>query len=120
MVAGETMRARTITLSMRVLLVIAVVALGATTGPVGRAMGKPGVTPVPCPAQDWQYADPAFEALAGAKAFFGRYDGGLYRVEIPDAWNGELVLYAHGFVSNAGSNGSMLRVGNHSIREHVL
>jgi len=25
------------------------------------------------------------------------YDGGLYRIEIPDTWNGELVLYAHGY-----------------------
>jgi hypothetical protein len=84
------------------------------------AMGKPGVTPVPCPTQEWQYSDPAFEALAGAKAFFGRYDGGLYRIEIPDRWNGELALYAHGFVSNAGANGSMLRVQNHSIRAHLI
>jgi dienelactone hydrolase len=84
------------------------------------AMGKPGVTPVPCPTQEWQLGDPAFEASAGAKAFFGRYDGGLYRIEIPDNWNGELVLYAHGFVSNAGQNGSNLRVGNHPIREHLI
>ncbi len=84
------------------------------------AMGKPGVTPVPCPTQEWQLADPAFDALPGAKAFFGKYDGGIYRIEIPDAWNGDFVLYAHGFVSNAGQNGSNLRVGNHPIREHLI
>ena len=87
--------------------------------PVG-AMGKPGVTPVPCPTQEWQAADPAFDALPGAKAFSGKYDGGIYRVEIPDNWNGDFVLYAHGFVSNAGQNGSNLRVGNHPIREHLI
>src|SRR3954451_16080740 len=87
--------------------------------PIG-AMGKPGVTPVPCPTQDWQIADPAFDALPGAKAFSGKYDGGIYRVEIPDDWNGDFVLYAHGFVSNAGQNGSNLRVGNHPIREHLV
>ena len=38
--------------------------------------------------------DPAFDALPGAKAFFGKYDGGLYKHEIPDNWNGELALYA--------------------------
>ena len=30
---------------------------------------------------------------------FGQYEGGVYKIEIPDNWNGELVLYAHGFVS---------------------
>jgi hypothetical protein len=35
------------------------------------AMGKPGVTPVPCPTQEWQLGDPAFEASSGAKAIFG-------------------------------------------------
>ena len=84
------------------------------------AMGKPGVTPVPCPTQQWQLGDPTFEALPGAKAFFGKYDGGIYRIEIPEKWNGEFVLYAHGFVSNAGQNGSNLRVGNDPIREHLI
>ena len=81
------------------------------------AVGRPGITPVPCPQQEWQLGDPKFDALPGAKAFFGQYEGGIYRVEIPDSWNGEFVLYAHGFVSNAGTNGSALRVGNSPIRE---
>ena len=84
------------------------------------ALGRPGITPVPCPTQEWQIGDPAFEALPGAKAFFGKYDGGIYRIEIPDTWNGEFVLYAHGFVSNGGANGSALRVGNSPIREHLI
>jgi acetyl esterase/lipase len=95
---------------------IAIAASSRTTG----ALGRPGVTPVPCPQQEWQIGDPAFEALPGAKAFFGQYDGGIYRIEIPDSWNGELALYAHGFVSNAGANGSALRVGNSPIREHLI
>jgi pimeloyl-ACP methyl ester carboxylesterase len=82
--------------------------------------GRPGITPVPCPEQTWQFGDAAFEGLEHAKAFFGRYDGGLYRIEIPDTWNGELVLYAHGFVGNGGATGSLLRVGNHSIRDHLI
>lgn len=85
-----------------------------------RALGKPGITPVPCPEQEWQHDDPSFDALPGAKAFSGRYDGGLYKIEIPAHWNGELVLYAHGFVANSGANGSRLRVGNHPIREHLI
>jgi len=84
------------------------------------ALGKPAITPAPCPQQEWQRGDAAFDALPGAKAFFGQYEGGLYRIEIPDAWNGELVLYAHGYVANQGQNGSALRVGNHSIREHLI
>jgi pimeloyl-ACP methyl ester carboxylesterase len=83
-------------------------------------VGKPGVTPVPCPQQEWRLGDAAFDALPGAKAFFGKYAGGLYRVEIPDNWNGDLVLFAHGFVASTGENGAMLRVGTHRFREHVV
>src|SRR5262245_58316723 len=68
----------------------------------------------------WTLGDPAFEALPGAKAISGVYDGGLYRIEVPEKWNGELVLFAHGFVPNAGPNGSNLRVGVHRIREHLI
>ena len=82
------------------------------------ALGKPGVTPVPCPQQEWQLGEAAFEALPGAKASFGKYDGGLYRIEIPEKWNGELVLFAHGFVPNTGPQGATLRVGMHRFREH--
>ena len=95
------------------------IGLSAATHELG-AMGKPGVTPIPCAGQGWQTADPAFDALAGAKAFFGHYDGGVYRIEIPEKWNGELVLFAHGFVAAAGPNGSTLRVGNHPVREHLV
>ncbi len=99
--------------------VVALVAISASTR-TPLALGKPGVTPLPCPQQEWQHGDAAFEAVSGAKAFFGKYDGGLYRIEIPDPWNGELVLFAHGFVPNAGPNGSTLRVGNHRFREHLV
>ena len=85
-----------------------------------RAVGRPGVTPIPCPVQGWQSNDPAFDALPGARAFFGQNENGLYRIEIPETWNGELVLYAHGFVSNAGAQGANLRVGNMPIREHLI
>src|SRR3954447_18960944 len=98
--------------------VVAGVALSATRETA--ALGRPGITPVPCPTQEWQPGDPKFDALPGARAFFGSYDGGLYRIEIPDNWNGELVLYAHGFVSNGGAQGSALRVGNSPIREHQI
>ncbi len=83
-------------------------------------VGRPGITPVACPAQTWAPDDPAFEALPGARAFFGTYEGGIYRIEIPERWNGELMLSAHGFVSNGGPQGSRLRVGIPAIRQHLI
>jgi pimeloyl-ACP methyl ester carboxylesterase len=99
--------------------IVALIAIGESTRTTS-ALGKAGITPLPCPAQEWQPGDPAFEALPGAKAFFGTYDGGLYRIEIPAKWNGELVLFAHGFVANTGATGGNLRVGNHRFRDHLV
>lgn len=89
-------------------------------GAVVRATGRPGINPIGCPQQTWEFGGEAFDPLPGAKAFFGRYDGGLYRIEIPEHWNGELMLSAHGFVNNAGPQGSRLRVGAPGIREHLI
>jgi len=84
----------------------------AAAGVVANAeRGKPGIAPAPCPDQAWEQTDPTFAALPGAKASFGRYDGGVYRIEIPEKWNGELVLSAHGYVATSGAQGSRLRVG---------
>ena len=83
-------------------------------------VGRPGLTPVACPSQTWEPGEAPFEALPGAKAHFGSYDGGIYRIEIPAKWNGELMLSAHGFVSNAGPQGSRLRVNNPAIRQHLI
>jgi dienelactone hydrolase len=55
-----------------------------------RALGTSAGTPTTA-------RDPAFSALDGAKAYFGQLGKAAYRIEIPDAWNGELVMYAHGF-----------------------
>jgi hypothetical protein len=42
-----------------------------------------------------------FTAMAGATAFYGTYDGlqgeASYQIEVPDTWNGVLVMYAHGY-----------------------
>jgi fermentation-respiration switch protein FrsA (DUF1100 family) len=99
--------------------IFAALALYASTEPT-LASTRPGIAALPCPVQTWQPGDPAFDALPGAKAYFGKYDGGLYRIEIPDNWNGELALYAHGFVTNGGAEGSALRVGNSPIRDHLI
>src|SRR5258708_623703 len=109
------------TVRLRGLFVAAVAAfLAVLAASRPSALGRPGITPIPCPDQAWEFGDPQFEAVPGAKAFFGKYDGGLYRVEIPDNWNGELALYAHGFVSNGGANRWMLRGGTPPIREHLI
>jgi len=88
--------------------------------PATQAVGRPGITPIACPQQTWAPDNPAFEALPGARAFFGSYSGGIYRIEIPDKWNGELMLSAHGFVANAGDEGARLRVNPPGIREHLI
>jgi dienelactone hydrolase len=105
----------------RFLISAAFVAASAALWPVPSAgVGRPGITPVACPQQVWQPADPAFQALPGAKAYFGKYAGGIYRIEIPDRWNGELMLSAHGFTTNAGPRGSELRVGTPLFRDHLI
>ncbi len=50
----------------------------------------------------WTVVDPKFDALPNAKALFGSRDGVFggkyaYRIEVPTNWNGDLVMYAHGF-----------------------
>jgi hypothetical protein len=52
-------------------------------------------------AQGVQLADPAFDALPGAKADYGRLGGTVYQIEVPDDWNGRLFMYQHGFQSLA-------------------
>src|SRR5262245_37962278 len=105
----------------RFLVAAAFIAATSAFWPVPTAgVGRPGITPVACPQQTWQPTDASFTALPGAKAYFGQYDGGLYRIEIPDRWNGELMLSAHGFTTNAGPRGSELRVGLPLIREHLI
>ncbi len=113
-------------ISRAVVLAFLVAAFGAVATVPARELGKPGVTPVPCPDQRWEETDATFTALPGANAFFGHYDGGAYRVEIPDKWNGELVLWAHGYVANTGAQGSRLRVAVPGVgqaspfREHLI
>jgi len=62
----------------------------------------------------------AFEPLAGADSFYGRYDGihgeAAYRIEVPKDWNGMLVMYAHGYAGE----GEALTVSNPSIRRWLI
>src|SRR5262245_12872738 len=84
-----------------------------------RAQANP-LTPVPCENKAWTKQDRPPAALAGAKLFSGEYAGGLYRMEIPEKWNGELVLYAHGYTPSDGANGLVLTVQNAPLRQHLI
>jgi pimeloyl-ACP methyl ester carboxylesterase len=60
-----------------------------------------------------------FNALPGTTTvrLWGVNNGAGWRIEVPEDWNGDLVLYMHGFVSGATTN---LNVGNPSIRAHLI
>jgi pimeloyl-ACP methyl ester carboxylesterase len=46
-------------------------------------------------------ADPALEALPGATVDTGRLGGAVYQIEVPDDWNGGLVMWMHGYAELA-------------------
>ena len=59
-----------------------------------------------------------FDALAGTTTtrLWGVHGGAGYRIEVPENWNGELVLYAHGF----RGGGLELTVSNPPIRAYLI
>ncbi len=57
-----------------------------------------------------------FEALPGATAYWGVHKGAGYRIEVPDNWNGDLVMWAHGF----RGSGLELTVDNHPLRQFLV
>lgn len=61
-------------------------------------------------------ADPTFTPRPGATAYAGTYSGGAYKIEVPATWNGELVLWAHGFAGNSG----VLSAGAPLLRDEIL
>ncbi|MGI8552414.1 MAG: alpha/beta hydrolase family protein [Dehalococcoidia bacterium] len=104
--------------------VLLAVVLGRPRGPLAAQQPSPSPTPAPVidaslgtPANlPWQIVDPTFSALTGAQAYAGILDRAAYRIEVPDNWNGELLMYAHGY---AGEQ-PLLRVTNPPIREHLI
>ena len=60
--------------------------------------------------------DPAFTPLSGARAAYGIHEGAAYRIEVPAAWNGGLVMYAHGYRGGVPE----LTVSFPTIREHLV
>lgn len=82
------------------------------------ADAKAGQQPEPPPEPAW-YVDEAalpFTALPNATAYYGIHKGAGYRIEVPNKWNGELVMYAHGH----RGDGLALTADSPSIREHLI
>jgi pimeloyl-ACP methyl ester carboxylesterase len=46
-------------------------------------------------------ADPALEPLPGATVDTGQLGGAVYQIEVPDDWNGGLVMWMHGYAELA-------------------
>lgn len=59
-----------------------------------------------------------FEALSGTETtrFWGVHKNAGYRIEVPENWNGELVVYAHGY----RGTGPELTVSDPSIRRYLI
>jgi len=57
-----------------------------------------------------------FEALPGATAHWGTHKRAGFRAEVPDDWNGSLVVWAHGF----RGTGLELTVDNHPLRALLI
>src|SRR5205809_8090788 len=62
-------------------------------------LGASSVLAGPPPAYFVDESKLPFDALAGTSTTrsWGVHNGAGYRIEVPDNWNGHLVLYAHGF-----------------------
>src|SRR5262245_48430290 len=57
-----------------------------------------------------------FTARPGATAYFGVLAGAGFRAEVPANWNGDLVVWAHGF----RGTGLELTVDNHPLRPLLI
>jgi len=57
-----------------------------------------------------------FAALPGATTHWGVHTGAGFRIEVPDNWNGDLVVWAHGF----RGSGLELTVDNHPLRALLI
>src|SRR4029450_8431773 len=98
--------------------VVARAAMGFITAFVMMAgMGAPVRADKP-PAYFVDEAKLPFNALSGTTTtrYWGVHGGAGYRIEVPQNWNGDLVLYAHGF----RGGGLELAVSNPPIRQYLV
>ena len=98
---------------MRSLTLLSAVVLAALLAP---SVSLAGAGDGPPPAYFVDESKLPFEALPGATAYWGIHTGAGYRVEVPDNWNGSLVMWAHGF----RGTGLELTVDNHPLRELLI
>ncbi len=108
---------------------VATAAASPVVGGAGAAQGgashdgwqTPSMLSVAPIALEFSVADPKFDALPGARAIFGETAGGDYpragyKIEVPDAWNGSVLYFAHGF----RGNGRDLTVEAPPIRDYLI
>jgi hypothetical protein len=101
---------------------VAITVADASTADVVTFPATPGESARAQDTREFTYAPEMarFDALPGASVetdrFFGTYEGGAYRIEIPKTWNGKLVVYAHGYVGPVPA----LRITTPSIRKHLI
>jgi hypothetical protein len=113
---------------------LAVLCAGVLSSTVLLVPAASAQTPAPCAAPvpsttqtspiQYTIADPdcevngttPFVALPGATTYTGIEDGQAYRIEVPSNWNGDLVVYAHGF----RGTGSTLWVDSPALRPHLI
>ncbi|MBA1148584.1 prolyl oligopeptidase family serine peptidase [Ectothiorhodospiraceae bacterium WFHF3C12] len=87
---------------------------------------KPKVTPAdnrPQESVNYFFVDESrlpFESLPGTTTttLWGVHKNAGYRMEVPSNWNGDLVVYAHGFRGNLET--PELTVSNPAIRRHLI
>jgi pimeloyl-ACP methyl ester carboxylesterase len=97
---------------LQLLLIITIAMLFSFSGAVsGFAKGPP-------PEYYIDESKLPFDALEGTETvrYWGVHGGAGYRIEVPNDWNGELVLYCHGY----RGDGLELTVSNPSIRYSLI
>jgi len=94
------------------------------SGSPARAAAPACAAPAPSTTQPgYTVADPncevdgtPFAALPGARTYTGIRAGAAYRVEVPQHWNGRLVVWAHGY----RGDGKTVYVDNPPLRAHYV
>ncbi|MEV4280509.1 alpha/beta hydrolase family protein [Actinoplanes xinjiangensis] len=105
-------------------LLAATLTAGILTGTPAAAAAPSCAAPVPSDTRPgYLVADPdceldgtPFTALPGATVHTGIQAGAAYRIEVPQRWNGRLVVYAHGY----RGTGSTVYVSNPELRRHYV
>ena len=80
--------------------------------------GLPPLAPSSTPAPDsdpYTRLSPQFDPLKGATAEYGELNGGVFQIEMPIAWNGDLVIYFRG-----ARGGAELSVDQPPLRSYLI